>query len=87
MILSYWKQGLGGRLDSTNVIYPVLSIITTIGYDHMHVLGETLEEITSEKAGIIKSGVSVITGVSQQEALAVIAEEAQKKTREGVYAR
>ncbi|MFP3124841.1 bifunctional folylpolyglutamate synthase/dihydrofolate synthase [Ectobacillus funiculus] len=78
------ETGLGGRLDSTNVIYPVLSIITTIGYDHMHVLGETLEEITSEKAGIIKSGVPVITGVSQQEALAVIAEEAQKR-RAKVY--
>lgn len=73
------ETGLGGRLDSTNVIHPVLSVITTIGYDHMHVLGETLEEIASEKAGIIKSGVPVITGVSQQEALAVIGETAKKK--------
>src|SRR3954471_18565308 len=48
------ETGLGGRLDSTNIIQPVLSIITNIGYDHMNILGNTLPEIAFEKAGIIK---------------------------------
>ena len=56
------ETGLGGRLDSTNVITPLLSIITNIGYDHMDLLGNTLEKIASEKAGIIKPGVPVVIG-------------------------
>ena len=56
------ETGLGGRLDSTNVIIPCLSIITNIGYDHMNLLGNTLEEIAFEKAGIIKQGVPVVLG-------------------------
>lgn len=56
------ETGLGGRLDSTNIITPILSIITNIGYDHMNILGDTLEEIAGEKAGIIKPGVPVIIG-------------------------
>jgi dihydrofolate synthase / folylpolyglutamate synthase len=56
------ETGLGGRLDSTNIITPLLSIITNIGYDHMDLLGNTLEKIASEKAGIIKPGVPVIIG-------------------------
>jgi dihydrofolate synthase/folylpolyglutamate synthase len=56
------ETGLGGRLDSTNVIIPELSIITNIGYDHMNVLGNTLIEISSEKAGIIKNGIPVVVG-------------------------
>uniref|UniRef100_A0A7U3YDD2 Dihydrofolate synthase/folylpolyglutamate synthase n=1 Tax=Geobacillus sp. (strain Y4.1MC1) TaxID=581103 RepID=A0A7U3YDD2_GEOS0 len=71
------EAGLGGRFDSTNVIYPILSIITNIGYDHMNILGETLEKIALEKAGIIKSGVPVITAVNQPEAWAVIAGKAK----------
>ncbi|WP_420768847.1 bifunctional folylpolyglutamate synthase/dihydrofolate synthase [Parageobacillus thermoglucosidasius] len=71
------EAGLGGRFDSTNVIYPILSIITNIGYDHMSILGETLEKIALEKAGIIKSGVPVITAVNQPEAWAVIAGKAK----------
>ncbi|OQM45698.1 bifunctional folylpolyglutamate synthase/dihydrofolate synthase [Anoxybacillus sp. UARK-01] len=70
------ETGLGGRCDSTNIIYPLLSIITNIGYDHMHILGETLEAIAFEKAGIIKPGVPVITAVEQPEALQVIKERA-----------
>ena len=54
--------GLGGRLDSTNIITPMASVITNIGFDHMRYLGGTLEEIASEKAGIIKPGVPVIIG-------------------------
>lgn len=56
------ETGLGGRLDSTNVITPELSVITNIGYDHMHILGDTLEKIATEKAGIIKRDVPVVIG-------------------------
>ncbi|WP_246073596.1 bifunctional folylpolyglutamate synthase/dihydrofolate synthase [Dinghuibacter silviterrae] len=56
------ETGLGGRLDSTNVILPELSVITNIGYDHMHILGDTLEKIAAEKAGIIKRDIPVVIG-------------------------
>ena len=56
------ETGLGGRLDSTNVIMPVLSVITNIGMDHMNILGNSLREIAFEKAGIIKPGVPVVVG-------------------------
>ncbi len=56
------ETGLGGRLDSTNVIQPVLSIITNIGYDHMNILGNSLTEIAREKAGIIKQNIPVVIG-------------------------
>jgi len=61
------ETGLGGRLDSTNIITPVLSVITNIGYDHVQILGDTLELIAAEKAGIIKSGVPVVIGEKQPE--------------------
>ncbi len=60
------ETGLGGRLDSTNVITPLVSIITNISYDHQNMLGDTLEEIAGEKAGIIKSNIPVIIGERQQ---------------------
>lgn len=56
------EVGLGGRLDSTNIIHPELSIITNIGMDHMNMLGNTLEAIAAEKAGIMKTGIPVIIG-------------------------
>ena len=56
------EVGLGGRFDATNVITPVVGAITTIGYDHQQYLGDTLEEIAFEKAGIIKPGMTVVTG-------------------------
>ena len=56
------ETGLGGRLDSTNVITPILSVITNIGYDHMNILGNSLEEIAAEKAGIIKPNVPAVIG-------------------------
>ncbi|MDP5093946.1 MAG: bifunctional folylpolyglutamate synthase/dihydrofolate synthase [Polaribacter sp.] len=59
------EVGLGGRLDSTNIIRPLVSVITNIGYDHMQFLGETLPEIAGEKAGIIKAGIPVIIGEYQ----------------------
>jgi dihydrofolate synthase / folylpolyglutamate synthase len=59
------ETGMGGRLDSTNIIHPVLSIITNIGLDHMQFLGDTREKIAKEKAGIIKNGVPVVVGETQ----------------------
>ncbi|MET0392381.1 MAG: folylpolyglutamate synthase/dihydrofolate synthase family protein [Chitinophagaceae bacterium] len=56
------ETGLGGRLDSTNVITPELSVITNIGWDHMNLLGDSLEKIAAEKAGIIKPGIPVVVG-------------------------
>ena len=56
------ETGLGGRLDSTNIITPILSIITNIGYDHMDILGDTLEKIAAEKAGIIKQNIPIVIG-------------------------
>jgi len=61
------ETGLGGRLDSTNVITPLVSVITNIGKDHTQFLGETLEKIASEKAGIIKVNIPVVIGETQQE--------------------
>ncbi|HHQ0951427.1 TPA: bifunctional folylpolyglutamate synthase/dihydrofolate synthase, partial [Listeria innocua] len=66
------EVGLGGRLDSTNVLTPLISVITTIGMDHMEFLGNSIEQIAGEKAGIIKPGIPVISGVIQKEAQEVI---------------
>lgn len=60
------EVGLGGRLDSTNVLLPELAVITNISYDHQQFLGDTLPEIAGEKAGIIKAGVPVVIGETQQ---------------------
>ncbi|MBA4602707.1 bifunctional folylpolyglutamate synthase/dihydrofolate synthase [Thermoactinomyces sp. AMNI-1] len=67
-----WETGMGGRLDSTNVVFPLVSVITEIGYDHKNWLGDTLTEIASEKAGIVKSGVPVVCGSQKEEAVPVI---------------
>lgn len=56
------EVGLGGRLDTTNMIKPILSVITSIGWDHTHILGDSLEQIAFEKAGIIKEGIPVVVG-------------------------
>lgn len=61
------ETGLGGRLDSTNIITPILSIITNIGWDHANLLGNTLQKIAAEKAGIIKKNITVIIGETQAE--------------------
>jgi dihydrofolate synthase / folylpolyglutamate synthase len=74
-----YEVGLGGRFDSTNIIHPLLSIITSIGLDHTSILGETIQEIAFEKAGIIKNGVGLITGVKQREAREVIQNQASTK--------
>ncbi len=80
------EVGLGGRLDSTNVILPVLSIITNIGRDHMNILGDTLEKIAFEKAGIIKDGVPVIIGETLPETKAVFKKIAAEKKAPIVFA-
>ncbi|WP_291291837.1 folylpolyglutamate synthase/dihydrofolate synthase family protein [Enterococcus sp.] len=72
------EVGLGGRLDSTNVITPVLTAITTIGMDHMDMLGDTIEAIAAHKAGIIKPHVPLVTGKIPESALSVIDLEAAK---------
>jgi dihydrofolate synthase/folylpolyglutamate synthase len=66
------ETGLGGRLDSTNVIVPEVSVITNIGYDHMNLLGDTIEKIAAEKAGIIKSNRPVVLGAMREEAREVM---------------
>lgn len=73
------ETGLGGRLDSTNVCLPMVSVITSISRDHTKQLGETLAEIAREKAGIIKPGVPVVSGVIGAEPRAVIAEVAHER--------
>lgn len=70
--LVIWETGLGGRLDATNIVTPLASVITNIGLDHQHWLGDTLEKIAAEKAGIIKPGVPVLTAATQPEALRAI---------------
>jgi len=71
------EVGLGGRLDSTNIITPLLSVITNIGWDHMNILGDTLQLIAAEKAGIIKTGVPVVVGEYQPEVAEIFIEKAQ----------
>src|SRR5664279_5897494 len=61
------ETGLGGRLDSTNIIFPEVSVITNISYDHMDLLGDSIRKIAYEKAGIIKAGVPVVIGEEQDE--------------------
>ncbi len=61
------EVGLGGRLDSTNIIKPIVSVITNIGHDHMDLLGDSIEKIAYEKAGIIKQGVPVVIGEKKPE--------------------
>ncbi len=73
------EVGLGGRLDSTNIIVPEVSVITNISFDHMDLLGNTLREIALEKAGIIKPGVPVVVGEEQPEIKNVFQQVAEEK--------
>ncbi|PLR83131.1 bifunctional folylpolyglutamate synthase/dihydrofolate synthase [Bacillus sp. V33-4] len=79
-----YEVGLGGRFDSTNIIHPMLSVITSIGLDHTSILGDTREQIAAEKAGIIKKGTAVITAVSQDGPLKVI-KQAAKQMKAPLY--
>lgn len=73
------EVGLGGRLDATNVITPEVSVITSISYDHQHLLGNTLSSIATEKAGIIKPGVPVVSQSQPAAAMAVIEQTAHER--------
>jgi dihydrofolate synthase/folylpolyglutamate synthase len=66
------ETGMGGRLDSTNILTPLVSVITNIGFDHSEFLGDTIEKIAGEKAGIIKPNIPVVTGKMHQDAFAVM---------------
>ncbi|WP_114497142.1 bifunctional folylpolyglutamate synthase/dihydrofolate synthase [Fontibacillus phaseoli] len=74
-----WETGLGGRMDVTNIVTPIVSLITNIGYDHTDVLGDTIEQIATEKAGIIKPGVPVVSCVEQTEAIGILKDTAAKQ--------
>ena len=80
------EVGLGGRLDSTNIITPKLSIITNIGFDHTQFLGTTLPEIASEKAGIIKQNIPVVIGETQSETENVFKNKAEENNSEIYFA-
>jgi dihydrofolate synthase/folylpolyglutamate synthase len=71
------ETGLGGTYDSTNITEPILTMITSIGYDHMNILGNTIEEIALEKAGIIKEGIPMLTSVTDERALNIIKQKAK----------
>jgi dihydrofolate synthase/folylpolyglutamate synthase len=78
------ETGLGGRLDSTNIITPILSVITNISFDHTDMLGDTLQKIASEKAGIIKPNIRVVIGETDSETKEVFITKA-KETNSEIY--
>jgi len=80
------EVGLGGRLDSTNIITPEVSLITNIGWDHMDLLGDDLAKITREKAGIIKEGIPVVISEFQEETEDIFRDMAQQNSSEIVFA-
>ncbi|RXG31735.1 bifunctional folylpolyglutamate synthase/dihydrofolate synthase [Leeuwenhoekiella marinoflava] len=80
------EVGLGGRLDSTNIITPILSVITNIGLDHTAILGDTLEAIAAEKAGVIKPNIPVVIGERQTETTSVFDAKAEAVEAEISYA-
>ena len=80
------EVGLGGRLDSTNIISPVLSVITNIGHDHMDLLGNTLEKVAGEKAGIIKKNIPVVIGDKLELTKNVFSEKAAETSSELIFA-
>ncbi len=84
--LAVIETGLGGRLDSTNIITPELSIITNISFDHMQLLGDTLEKIATEKAGIIKKSIAVVVGERQKESENIFIDKAEETNSSIVFA-
>lgn len=80
------EVGLGGRLDSTNIITPILSVITNISLDHTHMLGTTLEAIAFEKAGIIKQNIPVVVGEKVEETEGVFLQKAQNEKAQIIFA-
>ncbi|WP_435623313.1 bifunctional folylpolyglutamate synthase/dihydrofolate synthase [Flagellimonas sp.] len=80
------EVGLGGRLDSTNIITPEITLITNIGYDHMDILGDTLEKIALEKAGIIKKGIPTVISEKQPETTGIFEMIAAQKSSQLIFA-
>ena len=80
------ETGLGGRLDSTNIIHPELAIITNISLDHTNLLGDTIEKIAKEKAGIIKENTPIIIGRKQKETTEIFRKIAEEKQAKLIYA-
>jgi dihydrofolate synthase/folylpolyglutamate synthase len=80
------EVGLGGRLDSTNIITPMVSVITNVSFDHMQFLGNNLTQIAGEKAGIIKPGIPVVVGETQEEAAPVFLQKARECKSEILFA-
>ena len=80
------ETGMGGRLDSTNIIQPMVSVITNIGFDHSQFLGDTIYKIAVEKAGIIKRGIPVVIGETQEEARLVFSRIARERGCSIIYA-
>ncbi|NJB72842.1 dihydrofolate synthase/folylpolyglutamate synthase [Saonia flava] len=80
------EVGLGGRLDSTNILFPEVSLITNIGYDHMDMLGDTIEKITFEKAGVIKDNVPVVVSEYQEETAEIFKNIAKERNSTIVFA-
>jgi len=80
------ETGLGGRLDSTNILVPDLSVITNIGHDHSEYLGDTLAQVAAEKAGIIKPGIPVVVGETQPEAVNIFEKIAMERGSDLVFA-
>lgn len=76
--LVIWETGLGGRLDATNIVTPLVSVITNIDFDHQQWLGDTIDKIAAEKAGIIKPGVPVITAAQRGKGLETICDAAAR---------
>jgi dihydrofolate synthase / folylpolyglutamate synthase len=68
------EVGMGGRYDATNVLHPLVAVLTNVGHDHTEVLGNTVEEIASEKVGIIQSGIAVVSGVKQSSVKRIVEE-------------
>ncbi len=77
-----YEVGLGGRLDATNVVVPIITAITSISFDHMGVLGNTLDEIAKEKLGIVKNGTPLVTAIDQEELFPVFKEHTMKHNSE-----
>lgn len=79
------EVGLGGRLDCTNIITPVVSVITNISYDHVNILGDTLQKIASEKAGILKRNIPVVIGESQAETDSIFIKKAKEMNSQIIF--
>ena len=77
-----WETGLGGRLDATNIVIPIISLITCIGFDHQDILGSSLEKIAYEKAGIIKENIPFITTEEKSHILKLLRQYAAEKSSE-----